>query len=63
MKNVPFYPSCFHWKLLTRKRNEVEKACEILNTLTEEQIEAVEFLVSSSYKDGFDDGYDSANGE
>ena len=38
-----YNPSEFFWKTQNQEREKVEAVCAILNTLTPEQIEAVEF--------------------
>lgn len=53
MKNEPFYPSRFYWRDCNKK--DTKKACDILNTLTEEQIWAVEKYGDSRYHEGQED--------
>jgi hypothetical protein len=38
-----FRPSEFYWKQQSRERLKVDKACKVLNTLTDEQKQAVLF--------------------
>jgi hypothetical protein len=68
---MKFNKNSFYWKDLTgypkKKEKEnitkVEKTVEILNSLTEEQQEAVEFYAYSRWKEGNADGYDSGYGD
>lgn len=51
----------FHWneKRLGVTQEELEKIKEILDTLTEEQVKAVEIYGRSQYEEGFDAGADN----
>lgn len=54
-----FYRTSFHWnpkRLYDSSEEDIEKAVTILNTLTPEQIKAVELFGKSRYEEGYDDG-------
>jgi hypothetical protein len=53
-------PGSFHWK---RSRiatpapteDELKRACELINAMSEEQRKAIELWANSRYEDGYDD--------
>jgi len=57
-----FYPSEFYWKQLSRERVNVDKACKVLNTLTDEQKEAVLFYTRGIAQEAADAERDSDSG-
>lgn len=42
----PFYPAAFFWRSLCDEPEKVASACRVLNSLTEEQRKAVDYLVN-----------------
>jgi len=57
-----FRPSEFYWKQLSRSRVKVDKACKVLNTLTDEQKEAVLFYTRGQAQEEADNERDSDSG-
>ena len=57
-----FRPSEFYWKQLSRERLKVDKACKVLNTLTDEQQEAVLFYTRGQAQEEADNERDSDSG-
>ena len=46
-----FYPSSFFWQNQSNEPEKVRQVCRVLNTLTKEQIEAVEYLIRDTRLD------------
>ena len=53
-----FHPSEFYWKRQSREPNKVDKVCEMLNTLTDEQKEAVLYYASGVAQEAVDNERD-----
>jgi hypothetical protein len=58
---MKFYRALLHWnddRLIYsgRDKSDIQKYLDILNTLTPEQVKAVEFYGNSRYEEGFDSG-------
>ena len=55
MKKHIFTSYDFFWRTIHRDPVKVEEVCKVLNTLTPEQIEAVDFLIQDRRADACDD--------
>jgi hypothetical protein len=57
-----FYPSEFYWKDQYADTKRVEEVCEILNQLTPEQVDAVQYYARSrGAQEAFDACEDGSN--
>lgn len=52
------HPSSFHWVMQSDPDTiiKIEKSCEIINKMTQEQKDAIELYAKSKYEDGYGDG-------
>lgn len=55
-----FYPSEFYWKQQSREPNKVAAAVKVLNTLTDEQKEAVMYYTYGMTEDARETAEDGA---